>query len=179
VRVSRRTTRTEEIVAALNIQLQPGDIQTSMAPSQAEPAIRLGFGNSLYSPAGTFRLTFQASDGNAVLQAVNDNALPPIVGSPISPARLEWIPIWATGTADKSASHIQMQLDGNLVVYNSTGAVWASNTNGHEFAYLRMQDDGNPVIYASNGAPIWATNTSAGEAPGAIPNSQLSINLGF
>jgi hypothetical protein len=163
-------------MAALNIQLQPGDVQTGMVPSQAEPAISLGFGNSLYSPAGTFRLTFQASDGNAVLQFVNDNALPSIDGSPISPESLDWIPIWSTGTADKSASHIQMQIDGNLVVYNSTGAVWASNTNGHEFAYLRMQDDGNLVIYAQNGAPIWATNTSAGESTGANP--KLSINIG-
>jgi hypothetical protein len=154
-------------MAALNIQLQPGDIQTRMVPSEANPAISLGPGNSLYSPAGAFRLTFQASDGNALLQIVNDNSLPPVDGAPISPEGLDWLPFWETVTADRSASHIQMQVDGNLVVYNPTGPIWASNTAGHFFAFLQMQDDGNLVIYEQNLAPVWATNTSVFGSPGA------------
>jgi hypothetical protein len=60
-----------------------------------------------------------------------------------------------------------MQVDGNLVVYNPTGAIWASNTAGNFFAFLQMQDDGNLVIYTQNGTAVWATNTSAEESQGA------------
>jgi hypothetical protein len=156
-------------VAALNIKLQPGDIQTRMvATSEANPAVSLGPGKSLYSPTGAFRFTFQA-DGNAVLQCVDDSSLPPVDGAPISPEGLKWVPVWETYTADRGASRISMQDDGNLVVYNPTGgAIWASNTAGHVFAFLIMQDDGNLVIYEQNSTTaIWATNTSVLGSPGA------------
>jgi hypothetical protein len=169
VHVPRRTTRTEEIMAALNIELQPGDIQTLMqATSEADPAVSLGPGNSLYSPTGAFRLTFQGN-GNAVLQLVVDSALPPLDGAPTSPESLDWAQFWETDTAGTGASRISMQADGNLVIYNPTGrAIWASNTAGHVFASLIMQDDGNLVIYEQNSiTPIWATNTSVYGSPGA------------
>ena len=50
--------------------------------------------------------------------------------------------------------------DGNLVVYNASGAaVWSSVTWGHPGAYLVVQSDGNLVIY-DGASPIWATNTN-------------------
>jgi hypothetical protein len=36
-------------------------------------------------------------------------------------------------------------------------AVWSSETNGNPGAHLEVQNDGNVVIYASNGAtPLWS-----------------------
>jgi len=155
-------------MAALNIQLQPGDIQSVMVPSQGQEATSLGPNNSLYSPSGGFRLTFQAFDGNVVLQVVEDTTLPAIDGNPILSTAVNWVPIWSTITNDKSASHIDMQADGNLVVYDPSGhALFASNTSGNQGAYCRMQDDGNLVIYRQGTAsPLWQTNTSATESKG-------------
>jgi hypothetical protein len=53
-----------------------------------------------------------------------------------------------------------MQLDGNLVIYNSANAaVWSSNTFGNNGARLVMQGDGNLVIYRTNNTAAWSSNT--------------------
>ena len=49
----------------LIVNLVDGDRQTVMFPEQS-----LSLGSSLYSNTGAFRLTFQASDGNLVLQVI-------------------------------------------------------------------------------------------------------------
>lgn len=38
-------------------------------------------------------------------------------------------------------------------------AVWASNTDGNPGSHLDVQNDGNVVIYAPDGRVVWATNT--------------------
>jgi len=55
-----------------------------------------------------------------------------------------------------------MQGDGNLVIYGYYNAIWASGTWGNPGAYLDMQDDGNLVIYlpVSYTTAIWATGTN-------------------
>ena len=63
---------------------------------------------------------------------------------------------------------VNMQDDGNLVIYNSLGeAVWASGTNGKGKPpyHYAMQDDGNFVIYDSNNNAIWASNTQGTNSP--------------
>jgi hypothetical protein len=57
-----------------------------------------------------------------------------------------------------------MQTDGNLVVYNDTGAaVWASGTAGHPGANALMRGDGNFVIFADQAQTqsLWSTGTTA------------------
>jgi hypothetical protein len=39
-------------------------------------------------------------------------------------------------------------------------ALWASNTFGQSAGRCFMQADGNLVIYDPSGAPVWATNTA-------------------
>lgn len=53
-----------------------------------------------------------------------------------------------------------MQSDGNLVIYNPSGApTWASNTSGNPGAILYVQSDGNVIIYNSARTRVlWATN---------------------
>jgi hypothetical protein len=145
-------------MAALNIQLQPGDIQTDMVVNrETEAAVSLHPGNSLYSPAGAFRFTLQLDDGNAVLEVIDDFNLP----------NLNWIPIWATFTQNQNASHVDLQFDGNLVVYNAEVPLWNSGTHGNDLAFLRMQDDGNLVLYSQDGsAVLWQSNTSARTSAG-------------
>ena len=56
---------------------------------------------------------------------------------------------------------LDMQTDGNLVVYGNGCVIWASGTAGTgSNDYLAMQGDGNLVIYQSDGHPVWASNTA-------------------
>ncbi len=65
--------------------------------------------------------------------------------------------------------NLQMQEDGNLVVYNDKNQpLWASNTNGKGIRpyNLYLQGDANLVIYDSNKTPIWASDSAGlGSSP--------------
>lgn len=111
-------------------------------PPSGNPALLLP-GEALYpgdfrrSPNGEYELVYQG-DGNLVLYRRSDGA-----------------PLWATMTWD--AGQVNMQHDGNLVVYNSGGVpIWASGTANNPGAYLNVQDDSNLVIYDYYGFPLWA-----------------------
>jgi hypothetical protein len=75
--------------------------------------------------------------------------------------------IWATSTY-VAGSSIEMQTDGNLVVYTpSHGSVWSSVTGLSTNDRLVMQTDGNLVIYDGSGTALWALGTrlsSVGQA---------------
>jgi len=66
---------------------------------------------------------------------------------------------------------VNMQPDGNLVVYNTNGAVWASGTDNKGWPSYRapyrliMQTDGNLVAYDSTNRAVWASGTN-GRGPG-------------
>jgi hypothetical protein len=49
--------------------------------------------------------------------------------------------------AGQAGDHLDMQTDGNLVLYSGTKAIWATMTNGHPGAYLSVQDDGSLVVF--------------------------------
>jgi hypothetical protein len=38
--------------------------------------------------------------------------------------------------------------------------VWASGTPGNSGAYLQVQNDGNVVIYSASGSVLWSTGTA-------------------
>jgi hypothetical protein len=42
--------------------------------------------------------------------------------------------------------------------------IWSTDTYGHPGSWLVVQGDGNVVIYDPSGAPLWATNTMLGKA---------------
>ena len=56
---------------------------------------------------------------------------------------------------------LDMQGDGNLVIYNPSGApTWASNTVGTgNNDRLIMQGDGNLVLYNASGGAVWSSGT--------------------
>lgn len=68
-------------------------------------------------------------------------------------------PLWNTGTANKGATRMVMQGDGNLVIYRDTEPLWNSQSHGNNGAFLRLQDAGNAVIYAGKKGAVWATPT--------------------
>jgi hypothetical protein len=56
---------------------------------------------------------------------------------------------------------LDMQNDGNLVIYGNGCVIGASNTAGSGSGnYLAMQADGNLVVYTSAGQAVWASGTA-------------------
>ena len=59
---------------------------------------------------------------------------------------------------------LDMQGDGNLVLYNSSGAgVWDTGTDDVAAVEASMQGDGNFVLYNSSGSGVWDTGTNPNE----------------
>ncbi len=68
-------------------------------------------------------------------------------------------PIWSSGTNGRAVDRLEMQYDGNLVLYTPAGSVaWSSGTVNRANSYLVMQDDGNAVIYFPSD-PVWSSRT--------------------
>jgi hypothetical protein len=86
---------------------------------------------------GSFKLygsnaffTYQP-DGNLVLYDNNKN------------------PIWASGTGGYTHTHLHMQTDGNLVLYNGSSAVWHSNTSINYQLSLKIHDKYLLLVYGA------------------------------
>lgn len=100
----------------------------------------LGAGQQLTSPNGKYVLTMQ-SDGDLVLGEGGAT-------------------VWSSGTGGSGAVRVDMQSDGNLVLYKESGeAAWDSKTDNHPGATLTLQDDRNLVVYAPNGDALWSSET--------------------
>lgn len=105
--------------------------------------------NSLTSSRGFYRLTMQ-QDCNLVLYK-----------APLHDV------VWASNTnLAGTGCYAKMQVDGNLVIYDSAGSVkWASNTNGTPAKFeLVVQNDARLAIYnVSTGQRIWSSRGSDAE----------------
>ena len=63
--------------------------------------------------------------------------------------------LWCSGTAGKGAQRLDMQTDGNFVLYTAQGGVlFKTDTEGHPGAYLVVQD-GSAAIYDGS-TKIWS-----------------------
>lgn len=63
-----------------------------------------------------------------------------------------------TLTSPDGRYKLQMQGDGNLVIYEGSTVIWAINKSGTN-ARLEMQGDGNLVVYADQGV-LWASGSN-------------------
>jgi len=107
------------------------------APDTLQPGEQLSPGQSRTSQDGRFELSYQG-DGNLVLYRLSDGH-----------------PLWATHTFAPGV--VEMQHDGNLVIYSTAGnALWSSGTAGYPGARLAVQSDSNLVIYDYYGFPVWS-----------------------
>jgi len=89
---------------------------------------------------------------------------PPEIAVPTQPSRLSAGSELRTGSHLVSANgryDLDMQRDGNLVLYSGSHALWKSDTADHAGDYATMQGDGNFVIYQGQRA-IWSSGTSRG-----------------
>jgi hypothetical protein len=96
----------------------------------------LRHGDAIKSADHQFSLIHQ-QDGNVVVYGPHGNAL------------------WASNTAGRATTHLVLQHDGNLVLYDHSTPVWASNTCGSGAERLVLQNDDNLVLYDGN-KPKWA-----------------------
>jgi hypothetical protein len=72
-------------------------------------------------------------------------------------------------------STLNMQSDGNVVLYSNYKPVWSSNTSGTDGNHLTMQADGNLVEYDSSGKALWDSATEGN--PGSTLALQTDGNL--
>ncbi|HJP72978.1 MAG TPA: beta-galactosidase [Pseudonocardiaceae bacterium] len=70
---------------------------------------------------------------------------------------------------------LNMQGDGNLVLYEGGAALWATNTVNSGATEAIMQGDGNFVLYTSSGGAVWSSNTP--NNPGASVTLQNDGNM--
>lgn len=88
-------------------------------------------GEHLESANGDYRLYFQGSDGNLVLRDTGTGDA-----------------LWASHTNGDGGTELNLQGDGNLVMYTDDGEpVWASHTAGSGADELVLEDDGALVLY--------------------------------
>jgi hypothetical protein len=86
-------------------------------------------------------------------------------------------PIWASNTTGNVGAYLDVQSDGNLVVYSGSHVpLWNPTPSvvGTPVPTLVLQDDGNLVLYGTNGfgevSAAWATNTVQNPFnPGFVP----------
>jgi hypothetical protein len=122
---------------------------TAASASSTLPAYGvLHAGQALTSPDGRFTLAMQG-DGNLVeYQAAV---------APGSQTRPSPVVLWHTHTYPNPGARLEMQGDGNAVVYSPGNVpLWNSGTAGHAGSHLVLQDDGNLVIYSPPGPAVWA-----------------------
>jgi hypothetical protein len=95
--------------------------------------------------------------GTAAPSACGGTSAPPSSGTLTANQQL------TTGQALLSANGdygLNMQGDGNLVLYQGSTALWSSGTSGTAATRAVMQGDGNFVLYSSSGAAVWSSGTS-------------------
>ncbi len=71
---------------------------------------------------------------------------------------------------------LDMQADGNLVLYTHSRPLWSSGTQGNPGAYTVMQTDSNLVVYTQDDRPLWNSQTG-GRQGGAHLAVQDDANL--
>ncbi|MFI9275724.1 trypsin-like serine protease [Kitasatospora sp. NPDC052896] len=90
-------------------------------------------------------------------------------------------PIWSTRWMEAKSTVLEMQQDGNLVLYRKSDGtpLWSSNTAGNPGAWLAVQSDGNLVVYRAGGGggtgALWSSGTFW--SPGAYLKLQDDGNL--
>jgi len=71
--------------------------------------------------------------------------------------------------------HLDVQKDGNVVLYRFNEKIWSAGTTGSSATKLIMQPDGNLVLYGDSGGPLWSSNTAGN--PGAQLRVQTDGNM--
>src|SRR5260370_25344834 len=88
--------------------------------------------------------------------------------------------LWASNTVGKNAAEVILQSDGNLVIYDTSGAIiWSSGTSGNSGSVIHLQNDGNLVLYSSSNSALCATATFVHVIPGPTQCGYLTAGQGL
>jgi hypothetical protein len=70
---------------------------------------------------------------------------------------------------------LDMQGDGNLVLYQNGTALWASNTAGTAADEAIMQGDGNFVLDSSSGSALWSSGTAGNDGASLVVQNDGNV----
>jgi hypothetical protein len=121
-------------------QTLPTDLGSTLSAGQD-----LTVDQALFSPSNTYFAVLQP-DGNFVVYPVQQGEDYESSGSAL----------WSTGTFGQPSTSLDMQGDGNLVLYAGGTAIWFTSTPTSPDDSLAMQDDANLVVYNSAAVPQWS-----------------------
>lgn len=69
------------------------------------------------------------------------------------------VTLWSNGNTAPQPDRLEMQPDGNLVIYGGLQFPWATATNTGSNYFLAMQNDANLVVYNQQLVPQWRCST--------------------
>ena len=138
-----------------------------------------------YDAAGRLVAVTTAAPSNGVmasydLDRADNRALRQVYATTLSPTPWMMTGDQSLVTSQRMVSQdgrfrLELQQDGNLVLYFGSMPLWATNTPSGRQLYFRVQGDGNAVLYDVDFQPVWASNTSG--YPGAVLTLQNDGNL--
>jgi RHS repeat-associated protein len=85
---------------------------------------------------------------------------------------------WTSGTYGHTGGYLQMQSDGNLVVYSASNvALWTSGTSGSSANVVTLESDGRLIMYLT----VWNSGTAQAGASSSMthPSCDLGFGLGL
>jgi hypothetical protein len=158
-------------MTAYSVTLSGIDYQTSLFFTNASKG-QLQLGGCIYSPQQAFRLRFQQSDNNLIIDAIDDSKIPSSLApnTSLPASSFNWLPIWSIYTNEgikgiTGAATFFVQQDGNVVLYDGAhNWKYQTNTEPNAAVVLTMQDNGDLVLYNAQNKALWHTNTYAGPA---------------
>jgi hypothetical protein len=59
-----------------------------------------------------------------------------------------------------SINILELQTDGNMVIYARGRAIWSTKTSGKKASFAVLQSDGNFVLYTAADKPLWQSHTA-------------------
>lgn len=85
------------------------------------------------------------------------------------------VAVWATGTRSATATTLQFQSDGNVVLRNAAGTVlWSTGTAGRSAAYFDVYGNGQVVTQDSTGHVLSAHGPAQVASPGIEVNGAIT-----
>lgn len=127
---------------------QAGDLKTYIYDAQGRliAVTRVTAGPGAY--AG-----YSFDDADNRTQRIGGAAPLPAVPSELRPGEV-MVPVQSLVSQD-GRSTLQLQSDGNLVIYFGSTPLWGSGTGTGRSMVLAMQTDGNLVLYDPSLGPLW------------------------
>lgn len=150
-------------------QRAPSGGAFSDIPGATSSTLTLG-----YLGAGQNGSRYRAIAANSVGQAATRQAILTVEGSTLLANQgLSGSPPQGFVTSNREFQ-LDMQPDGNLVLYNNySRPLWSTSTGGNPGAFVAMQGDGNLVVYSSSGQALWSSETGGSAG---VPGSSLVLS---